>query len=168
MMKLKWLLAIALAASALVAQNREQDIKFRLAQSYEQSGDFESAVKLFEQVLAKDSSNFIVLDALNRDYTQLKRYDDAIRLLQRTIERSPNDILMVSRLGSLYTLKGDEQKAGAAWNRAVAVDPTHESTYRTVAASMMESRLFDRAIEIYQRGRASCGNPAAYTNDIAY
>jgi outer membrane protein assembly factor BamD (BamD/ComL family) len=33
---------------------------------------------------------------------------------------------------------------------------------------MMEARLFDRAIEVYQRGRTACKNPALFTNDIAY
>jgi hypothetical protein len=33
---------------------------------------------------------------------------------------------------------------------------------------MMEARLFDRAIEVYQRGRTACKNQALFTNDIAY
>lgn len=153
---------------ALMAQGREPDIKFRLAQSYEQSGDFESAVKLHEQILASDSSNIIILEALNRNYVQLKKYDAAIYLVSRALQRSPSDILLLSRLGTLYNLKGDEKHSTASWEKAIAVDPSREGTYRTVAASMTESRLFERAIDVYQRGRTACNAPGLFTNDIAY
>ncbi len=162
------LLFVILAPFAAFSQSREPDIRFRLAQSYEQSGDFESASKLYEQVLAKDSTNYLVLEALHRDYIQLKKYDAAIDLVTHLLQRSPNDILWISRLGGLYNLKADDKKANAAWDRAIAVDPSHESTYRAVASSMMESRLFDRAIDIYQRGRVACKNPALFTTDVAY
>ena len=163
-----WILLTLLGCAAALPQAREPDIKFRLAQSYEQSGDFETAARLYEELLAKDPTNFLVIDALHRDYIQLKKYDAAIALVTGVIQRSPNDILWLSRLGTLYNYKADDAKATAAWNRAIEVDPAHESTYRGVAASMMEARLFDRAIEVYQRGRTACKNPALFTNDIAY
>jgi len=163
-----WILLTLLGCAAAMPQAREPDIKFRLAQSYEQSGDFETAARLYEELLAKDPLNFLVIDALHRDYIQLKKYDAAIALVTGVIQRSPNDILWLSRLGTLYNYKADDAKATAAWNRAIEVDPTHESTYRGVAASMMEARLFDRAIDVYQRGRTACKNPSLFTNDIAY
>jgi tetratricopeptide (TPR) repeat protein len=163
-----WILLTLLACAAASPQAKEPDIKFRLAQSYEQSGDFESASKLYEELLAKDPANFLVIDALHRDYIQLKKYDAAIALVTAVIQRSPNDILWLSRLGTLYNYKADDAKATAAWNRAIQVDPTHESTYRGVASAMMEARLFDRAIDIYLRGRTACKNPALFQNDIAY
>jgi hypothetical protein len=48
-----WILLTLLGCAAALPQAREPDIKFRLAQSYEQSGDFETAARLYEELLAK-------------------------------------------------------------------------------------------------------------------
>lgn len=167
-MRIYSILIVLLLITGAAAQNRESDIRFRLAQSYEQSGDFESAIKLLEQLYAKDSTNFILLDALHRDYVQVKRYDSAIHLLTRALRNTPNELILLSRLGVLYHLKSDEAAAAGAWDRAIATNAAVEGTYRSVASSMIESRLFDKAIAVYQRGRTACRNQNLFTNDIAY
>ncbi len=151
-----------------LSQGRTADIKQRLAESYERSGDLETAVKLFQEVYARDSSNLMVFEALRRDYLQLKLHDKAAALLEGYLSRNPKDINMLSQLAAVYVLKSDETKANEIWERAIAVDPNHEVTYRFVGSAMLQSRQFDRAINIYQRGRTACGDPKLFTGDIAY
>ena len=167
MRKLFIILIVLGGATRLEAQNLQGDIKFRLAQSYERSQDYESAVKLYEELYAKDSLNFVIFDALYRGYMQLKRYDGAISLIQRKLQQSPNDIGLLSQLGTIYARESQEPQAFEIWDRAIAVDPTHESTYRIVVNSMMENRMLDRAIAAYRQGRSSCGNPTLFTGELA-
>ncbi|HYQ87488.1 MAG TPA: tetratricopeptide repeat protein [Bacteroidota bacterium] len=151
-----------------LSQGRTADIKQRLAESYERSGDLETAVKLFQEAYARDSSNLLVFEALRRDYLQLKMHDKAVSLLEGYLARNPKDINMLSQLAAVYVLKSDETRANEIWERAIAVDPSHEVTYRFVGSTMLQSRQFDRAINIYQRGRTACGDPKLFTSDIAY
>ncbi|MBI1803315.1 MAG: tetratricopeptide repeat protein [Ignavibacteriae bacterium] len=144
------------------------DVRLRLAQSYERTGDFEAALKLYQELYKQDSTNYLVGDALRRTYLQLKRYDDAIALLEKIIRFSPNDVNMIAQLGAMHYLKSDEQKAAETWERAIALSPKQPSTYTLVASSVTQSRLFDRAIAIYHRGRAACSDPTLFTVDIAY
>jgi tetratricopeptide (TPR) repeat protein len=157
-----------LARAQQAPQAKAADIQFRLAESYEQSGDFESAVRIYESLYGKDSSNMVVFEALRRDYMQLKLYDKAITLLERFIRKMPDNISLLSELASVHMLKSDEPKADAIWERAIGVDPKHEITYRLVGSSMLQSRQFERAINVYKRGRIACGDPALFTPDIAY
>ena len=77
---------LTLASSLLCcSQLKDNDIKFRLAQSYERGGDIESALKIYSELYAKDSTNVVYFEALRRDYLQLKRYDDVIALFQRAV-----------------------------------------------------------------------------------
>src|SRR5690349_10473276 len=134
------LIALLAAASALpvAAQTKATDMRFRLAESYEQSGDYETAVKIYESLYARDSSNMVIFECLRRDYLQLKRYDDAISLLQSLIHRMPDNTNLLSLLASVYMLKSDEPKADSIWEKAIAVDPKHETTYRFVGSSMVQ------------------------------
>ena len=156
------------AGANLMAQAPEGNIKFRLAQSYERAGNYETATPLYEELLKKDSLNVVVLEALQRNYLQLKRYDDAINLLQRRLTRNPRDLSLLTQLGTLYIRKSDEPSAVRAWDKAIATDPARETTYRVVAGAMIESRLFDRAVTVYKNGRTACKNPAMFTGDVAY
>mgnify|MGYP001438166782 CR=1 FL=1 len=150
------------------AQNRQSDIKFKLAQSYERAGDFETAVTLYEEAFSKDSSSPVIYDALRRNYQQLKRYDEAVALMRRWLRKNPNDPGLISQLGSIYILKSDEQKAFEMWDRAIALNPKSEMNYRIVGSAMLQSRLFDRTIDLYKRGRTACNNQTLFTSDIAY
>ena len=144
------------------------EIRYRLAQSYERSGDYDAALKLYQELYQKDSSNAAFADALRRTLIQLKRYDEAIDLLQRHIRRFPDDVNMIVQLGTVYYLKSDEKKAMAVWESAIAVDPKQPGTYVTVVGAMTQNRLFDTAIVTYQRARVECNNPTLFTADIAY
>lgn len=153
---------------ASYSQTSNVEIKIRLAQSYERSGNFEAAVKLYEEAFGKDSANVTLFESLKRSYLQLKRYDDAIALIQRWLSKMPDDIGQLAQLGSIYVLNSDEPSAISTWDQAVAIRPTIEATYKIVGGAMVQSRLFERAIDLYKHGRVACGNPALFVSDIAY
>jgi tetratricopeptide (TPR) repeat protein len=166
----RFILLLTLSLIVIVsgkAQRSDNDIKFRLAQSYERSGDYESAVKIYAELYTKDSTNVVIFDALRRDYLQLKRYDDVIALFQRALARNPNDVSVLAQLGTFYTQKNDDVHATEIWERALATAPANEQTYRIVASTMAESRLFDKAIAVYQRARKACQNPNLFTSEMA-
>ncbi|HEV8538809.1 MAG TPA: tetratricopeptide repeat protein [Bacteroidota bacterium] len=157
-----------LAVTFANAQKPDNNIKFRLAQSYEHSGDFDAALNIYGELYERDSTSVVIFDALRRNYLLLKRYDDLITLFNRSLVRNPHDMSVLAQLGTFYTLKSDDLNASRCWERAISVDSIHEVTYRVVGSSLTESRLFERAIEIYRRGRRACNNPALFTMDIAY
>jgi tetratricopeptide (TPR) repeat protein len=150
------------------AQQRDIDIKFRLAQSYERGGDYENAVKIYEDLYSVDSSNYMVFEALRRGYTQLKRYSEAINLVESRLILQPNDLSLLSELGTLYNYNSDLPKAIDTWEEAIATAPKSEMTYRVVSNSMIESRLFENAIKVFERGRTALGKPTMFASDLAY
>jgi len=163
------LLLCLCGTTTLKAQKRAAtNVKFQIGQSYERTADFETAAKLYEEAFQGDSSNNIIYDALRRMYMQLKRYDNAIGLMSYWVKRNPNDIGTLTQLGPAYVLNSEEPKAFEVWERAIALDPAHEITYRLVAGAAIQSRLFERAIEYYHRGRNACNDPLLFASDIAY
>ncbi|HUL43918.1 MAG TPA: tetratricopeptide repeat protein [Bacteroidota bacterium] len=159
---------VVLTCPIAFSQNRPSDIKYQLGQSYERAGDFESAVRLYQEAFASDSSNMLLFDALRRSYVQLKQYDNAITLVERILRRNPNDIGNLAQLGSLYVLKSDFPRATEIWQHAVSLAPKLEETYRMVAGAMVQSRLFDSAIATYRKARRALGNENIFGYDIAY
>ena len=83
-MILRILTFILLFAISVFAQNaNELSNKYSLAQSYEQAGDLENALKLYEEIHQKDPENIQFVNSLNRMYVQLKNYAASVDLCIR-------------------------------------------------------------------------------------
>jgi tetratricopeptide (TPR) repeat protein len=122
---------------------------------------------LYEGLLRGDSANFVLLDAVQRMWMQLKRYDQTIELLRSRLARAPSDPNLHAMLGSVLYRAGREKDAAAEWDSAIATNPANPGTYRLVAAVLAENRLLDRAAEVYRRGRKGTGDGDLFTLELA-
>ncbi len=168
---MRWIvpiLAFLALSPPLAAQNNPADIRLRLAQSYEKSGDFESAVRVYDELFAADSSDVSLIESLKRCLVKLKQHDRVIALIGHQLRLHPRDTGALSQLGNVWFLKGDESKAREAWERAIAVDPGNEITWRVVGSAMVQVRQFEGAVSTYRSARKALSNPAVFASDIAY
>ncbi len=161
------LLATVHSAVPLRAQENDAALKLRLAQSFEQGGEWERAVELYESLYRSDTNNYVYFDGLRRGYTQLRQFDKAINLIKSRLQVQPTDVGLLASLGGLYYESGSERTADSLWDRIIRFDPKNIGLYRMVAAQMMEHRLFDQAVQTYLAGRKATGNDQAFTEELA-
>lgn len=150
------------AADAQQAQTR-----FRLGQAYEQAGDFERAVELYQQLLQAEPGNLVYFTAMQRVLLQLKRYDEAIALITNRLSTVPGDPALRATLGSVYYRAGREPEALREWERVIADEPTNQQRYRLIAGVMVENRLLEGAARTYRDARVACRNPSLFSMELA-
>ena len=162
---------IFLAAVCILSQLRAQDtnaeFQVRLAQSFEQSEEWDRAIALYEKLYHAEPNNDVYFEGLQRGYLHLRAYDKAINLVDQRLKSQPLDIGLLATLGGIYYESGSEQKADSVWNRLIKIDPKNIGLYRVVASQMMEHRLFSQAVSIYLAGRKATGNSGAFADDLA-
>jgi len=151
-----------------VGQGNPSDIRMRLAQSYEKSGDFDSAVRVYTELFSEDSSNFMLIESLKRCHLKLKHHDEVIALIGYGLKLNPADIGSRAQLGNVHLLKGDERKAEEVWAHAISLAPGDETTYRVVGSAMIQARQFELATNTYKEARIVLGNATVFASDIAY
>ncbi len=164
------LLFILLAAATCVpsfVHAQDAQNKFRLAQSFEQGGDYERASRLYEDLARSDSLNFSYFEGLRRCYEQLKNYNGAIALSLRRLAFQPGDIGVLVSLASVYYKAGDEKRADSVWQNTIALMPRNIGVYTAVAAIQTDNRLFDKSIATYLRGRKEIGSPSLFSGELA-
>jgi len=147
------MICFLLFSNPILPQNNEIDNRFRLAKSYEESGDLQKAKQIYEQLVKSVPDNFVYCDALDRIYIQLKEFDNSISLLEQRIKQNPQDINLRGMLGSSYYQKGDENKAFQIWDEALEQFPQNSFNYRIIANCAIERRVFNKAIEYLTKGR---------------
>ncbi|MCX6137868.1 MAG: tetratricopeptide repeat protein, partial [Ignavibacteriales bacterium] len=151
----------------LFAQAGDDLNRLRLAQAFEQAGEVERAVQLYQELLLRDQANFVYFDGLRRCFILAKRYDDAVNLSTLKLKSDPGDLGVRTMLGGILYRAEREAAADSVWSAVIAVNPHNQSLYRIVAASQIELRLFDEAILTYQHGRREIGDPLLFSEDLA-
>lgn len=151
----------------LDAQELDATARYRLAQSFEQAGQWEKAATIYESLYETDRQNYLYFDGLRRSYTQLKEYDRAIELVSERLRLQSNDVNLLAILGGLYYKAGREKKADSLWQVVVKTDPNNVNLYRLVASQLIEHRLYDQAIKTYLAARAATGNQTLFNDELA-
>ena len=164
---LLFLIPIACFSTAGFSQPTDPGARYRLAVALEQANDFEHALRLYEELVAADSTNPVYSDAVQRLLVQLKKYDDAVAFMNGRLRRTPGDPSLLVNLGTVYYRSGNEREAYTTWQKVIDANPSNPNAYRLVAGAELENRLLDRAVSTYERGREAAKDPLMFTLEIA-
>ncbi len=162
------ILLLLLITKVAIPQVRSVEEKLRLAEYYEHIHDWENAIRVYEELYQNDSLDISFFDALLRGYDKLKNYEGAVRIINTQLKSRPRDIGLLSQLGKMYARGGNSEEAIASWEKAIEIDKKNLSVYTIVANAMIESRMIEQAIKIYQRGRSAYGDPFIFAADLGY
>ena len=164
---LKRLLLIVSLLSLPIYSQQDTHNRYLLGVNFEQSGEYEKARQIFEELYNRNPQNYQFFDALNRVYLQLKDYDNSITIIENRIKINENDINLYGMLGKTYYIKGDENKAFSVWDQAVKKVPANQNSYRVMANYAIELRAFDKAIEYLNKGKSISDVPRLFSYDLA-
>lgn len=93
-----------------------------LANFYEQTHDYSSAIDAWHQALQMDPENSRIKRALAEDMVRVEHLDEALKLYAEIAAADPRDTQVQLRLSEIYRLKGDFAKARTAFNKARELD----------------------------------------------
>jgi len=149
------------------AQTQDELNLLRLAQSFERDGEYERALKIYEELYNNNPNNRVYLEAIVRLNTQTKNYDRAIKLAQSWLSSHPDDIDMMARLGDVNFKAGNEKEAIEIWDKIVKTYRNNPGVYRMVADYLIQNRLYDKAIQYLTTAQKIAGAPELYSFEIA-
>lgn len=156
-----------LSGIILFAQEKNLSNMFRLAKSFEQSGQYEEAKTIYKNIYSQQPWNHSYLEALNNIYIQLKEYDESIDLISADIKKNPENISLYGMLGSTYYTKGDTVKAFQTWEDGISLTHNSISSHRVIVNYALENRSFNKAIEYLKRGKELTNNTDIFSLDLA-
>lgn len=147
--------------------NPNIDNKFRLAQNYEMAGQLDKAEPLYRELVTLQTWNYTFFESLNRVLILQKKYKESIDLIEERIKNSPNDSGLFGLLGTTYFYSDNLQKAYDAWERGIAANPSSLISYRIIANAAIESRAFEKAIDLLSRGKKISTDPFPFMIDLS-
>ena len=165
---IKRIFIFAIFCSAFVfAQNNSLSNKFALAESYEHSGNLQKAAKIYAELYQSQPNNNLYFESLNRVYVQLKNYAASVDLIEKEIKRNPKNINLYGLLGSTYYLMGNDEKAFEVWDEPFKFLKPNPVYYRVIANYAVQRRAFEKAIDLFKRGKEISTDKVIFSYDLA-
>ncbi len=107
----------------------------------------EDALKEFRQAVAADSRNYIPQLNSGIALLNMQRADEARAILVEVTQSHPEDAHGWYNLGLLEKSAGNSEAAGAAFSRALAIDPSDADIHYFIATINSELHEYPKAIE---------------------
>lgn len=164
-------LLAALAGTAGPVHAQVQDStelkRFRRADSYLQSGQYEDAIRILESLYQESPDNSSFYRKLKDAYESVKRYGDALRLVEDRLSENRTPHLLSEKARLLYE-QGNEKAADSTWTAAINLAPGRTTTYRIVYQTLLDIRRFKRAIGVLTQARKRLDDPSLFRLELAY
>lgn len=167
-MKIFALLIYLVFAVTLFAQTEPYlDNKYQLAQLFEQENQLEKAELIYKELYTVQPWNYSYLDGLNRVLVRQKKYEASINLLEKRIKDNFADVSIYGLLGTTYYMMDNINKAYEVWDNGIKTNSNSYIVYRIIANYALENRLFEKAIELLNRGKQFAEDPSIFSLDLA-
>ncbi len=165
MRKIIFLILIALAQNCLFAQTALEQ-RLRLAETYEKSGDINNAARIFEELYKENSNNQIIFEGLVRNFSSLNRYSELLQYVKEKYDKQ-KDIITSSVYAELLWRTGSTNDANKVWDKAISDYSQNPLVYEQISNSMIQMRLFDKAISVLKQGRKNLNNNVIFSENLS-
>lgn len=147
------------------AQSSTDRDKLRMAQTYERSGDFRNAARLYQELHASSPSLDSYFQGVVRSLSGLQQYAALAPLVveQMKIAPSVNTAILA---GTLYGRLGDMTTAESWWKKAIDLSEDDETTHLLIGAEQSQLMLHALALRSYKAARSINGDALAYCDEI--
>ena len=82
-------------------------------------------IEVFEQMLAADPANTMVMFGLAKEYEKLGRHTDVIRMLEDYLEKADDEGNAYGTLAQAYLNTGDREKAIEIYKKGIDIAMAH-------------------------------------------
>ncbi|HEX6125330.1 MAG TPA: BTAD domain-containing putative transcriptional regulator [Pyrinomonadaceae bacterium] len=82
-------------------------------------------IEVFQQMLAADPSNTMVMFGLAKEYEKLGQHAEVIRILEDYLSKTDDEGNAYGTLANAYALSGDREKAIETYQKGIDVSMAH-------------------------------------------
>ena len=126
----------------------------QLAKNFFDKGEYEKALKTYQQLAKENPSNPIFFYGMVSSYQQLEDFDAAEDLLRQKLQNSANSPELFIEIGHNFELKKDQEKADKFYQEALDAIGGRPNYAYAIARTFEKYNLLDYAAKSYEAGMA--------------
>ncbi len=133
--------------------NTSSKVMIKYAQTLIAAGKSADALKIAEQIKAKDPENIEVLMMIGRIKVAMKKYNDAIETFKEVLYMDQNYAPALCERANVYLLQGKLQWAETFYDRALKADPQNAMVYLGLARLAKEKKDYASYSDYLEKAR---------------
>ncbi|MBL0100169.1 MAG: tetratricopeptide repeat protein [Saprospiraceae bacterium] len=163
---LRKLLTVTTIVFAMLSSGMGQQ-KYRLANEYYNSGEYEKAAELYETLYKESPNSKSYFNLYIQCLIDLKNYTLAAQVIQAELKKNPGDVSLYVTNGNLLDRQGFPEKANEEFRKAINnlnPDPTNITNLANTFTNLAK---YDLAIETYLKGEKMSNVQHLYDYNLA-
>ncbi len=165
MFRIVIIFALLLNIGSAFAQSAD-DRKFALAMSYEESGAYDDASRLYLEIYNNNKKNDEYFGGVERTYRALNRFGELLEITKERISLR-NTFKMRDLYAEMLWRSGQNDEANAQWRKCLDDYSGNEKMYLRVAITQGNLRLLEKAAQTLIEGREEIGVPDVYSDELS-
>ncbi|NGP76147.1 hypothetical protein G3570_05860 [Balneolaceae bacterium YR4-1] len=157
-------MSCAIAVHPVQAQNSNA---YFIANQMLQNQQYERAYDMFYNLHEENPENYLFLEKATESLINLKRYETAIEITTEARNQAYYPARAGIRLGEIYHISGDTQKAFSIWEEVKRENPGNMEIFLTMARAMRDRRAFDAAIDTYKAAARLFSDSTVLSSELA-
>ncbi len=164
--KITWVIILLTWANmtGLRAQDAE---KVALAQQYDDQGEVEKAKSLYDELVRKKDNVALVHTRYVRLLIDNGYLEEASKYIKKTVRQFPDNMVYRLDAGVISLRRGEAEDAERYFSEVIQEAMNDPYKIRVVASHLVRNDLIDRAIAVYQAGRAAGDDDGLYALELA-
>ncbi|MEM3444749.1 MAG: tetratricopeptide repeat protein, partial [Thermoplasmata archaeon] len=116
-----------------------------------ESGDFESAIRCYDEALSLSPDNVAALYNKANALLQTGRNEEALKILEKLVENNPGIEEIWNNLGNIYARKGKIEEAVESYTRAIELNPDYIIARYNLGMVLAQKGEYAPAIEQFSQ-----------------
>ncbi|HMT51916.1 MAG: tetratricopeptide repeat protein [Saprospiraceae bacterium] len=141
--------------------------KYKLANEYYNSGEYEKAAQLYESLYKESPGNKSYFNLYIQCLLDLKDYNNAKDIIESEIKKNPSDVSLYVTNGNLLERLGFPDKANDEYKKAINNLNPDPSNITNLASTFTNLAKYDFAIETYKKGEKLSNVENLYVYNLA-
>jgi tetratricopeptide (TPR) repeat protein len=134
--------------------NEDENVKLKLAKNYQRLQILDASIKIYEEILAKDSLNLVLKYHLGKLYINTKKGDKAISIFKYLIDNDALNANYSYQLALAYALKNDRDRMINSFIATYKKDTLHLKAIENLATSFKKLNDIDSTQLFVAKGMA--------------
>ena len=134
-----------------ITSHTERQRKYREAVELNNSGNYEEAVKIKQELIEQEPENARYYNSLGISLHELKRYEEALEAKKRAVELEPENARYKNSLGTTLHEMKYYNEALEAKEKAVELEPENAEYHSSLGATLHAMKHYNEALEAKKR-----------------
>lgn len=137
---------VAISVTVLSAQDT------RLANQYYNTGEYEKAAEIYEQLFEKSRGNSYYFNRYINCLLSLEEYTKSEKAIKKQIKKRPKDIYLYVTLGNMYERMQEQTKANQQYQLSIEKLYNSRPIITQLGNAFITLTKYDYAIKVYEKG----------------